>query len=269
MNKHDNIRIFRDTINIIETDSEFQRTLAHTDKENTFLYIPNPDGIQRTLNTFAAKIFVTKERAIECALRLSKEVSGRIAVLNFASAKNPGGGVANGASAQEEAICRITNLYPSLCLMRDKGIFYDSKRRSPYSDEVLYSRDIVVIKSDEDEPKLLAKNERILTDVVTCAAPNQTGLKIPDDEVQEIIRRRIVRVLDACIENGAVNVVLGAWGCGAFRNPPKPVVTAIMTEISEKYTFAFNNIVFAVYCRGKEIVNYETFAEVVKHWNYQ
>lgn len=271
MNKQGNIRIFQDTMNLIETDSELRRTLTNIDiaKKNTFLYVPNPEGIQRTRpNTYAAKISVTRERTIECALRLSKETSGRIAVLNFASPKHPGGGVATGASAQEEAICRITNLYPCLCAMRNKGIFYNTKQRSPYTDEVLYSRDITVIKSDENEPQLLEEKDRILIDVVTCAAPNQSGQKIPDDELYEIIRRRIVRVLDVCIENGAVNVVLGAWGCGAFRNPPKIVVKAMMREISEKYTFAFNNIVFAVYTRGKEIVNYETFEETIRLWFY-
>jgi len=271
MDKQSNIRIFQDTINRIENDPVLRRTLPGVDaaNKNTFLYVPNPAGIQKTRhNTYASRKTVTGERTIECALRLSKETSGRIAVLNFASPKHPGGGVVTGASAQEEAICRITDLYPRLCAMRNKGIFYDTKRRSPYTDKVLYSRDVTVIKSDEDEPRLLDENERILIDVVTCAAPNQSGQKLSDNEVYEIIRRRIVNILDACIENGAVNVVLGAWGCGAFRNPPKPVINAMMMEISHNYSWSFDNIVFAVYTRGKEIVNYEVFAETVKYWYY-
>ena len=104
---------------------------------------------------------------------------------------------------------------------------------------------------------------RILIDVVTCAAPNQSGQKISDDDLYEIIRRRIIRALDACVENGAVNIVLGAWGCGVFRNPPKVVAEAMMREISDKYTFAFDNIVFAVYCPGKDIANYEAFEKAV------
>jgi uncharacterized protein (TIGR02452 family) len=271
MNRQNNIRVFQDTMNLIETDSELRRTLSSFEitKKNTFLYVPNPDGVPRKRsNTYATKESVTKERTIECALRLSKETAGRIAVLNFASPKNPGGGVVNGASAQEEAICRITNLYPSLCSARDRGIFYNTERCSPYSDDILYSRDITVIKSDENEPRLLAENERIQIDVVTCAAPNQGEIKISDDNLIEIIRRRIVRVLDSCIENGAVNVILGAWGCGAFHNPPKPVITAMMLEISDKYTWAFNNIVFAVYTREHERENYNTFEKTVKYWYY-
>jgi len=255
-------------MNLIETDSELLRTLVGVDvaHKNTFLYAPNPDGAQRVRSdkTYAKKETLTKERTIECALRLSKEAAGRIAVLNFASPKRPGGGVMTGASAQEEAICRITDLYPRLCAMRDKGLFYSNNRRSPYTDEVIYSRDVTVIKSDENKPRLLAENERILIDVVCCAAPNQKGQRIPDQELYGIIRRRISRVLDACIENGAVNVVLGAWGCGAFRNPPKIVAQAMMDEMADKYTFSFKNIVFAVYAREYEQENYNAFAETLK-----
>jgi uncharacterized protein (TIGR02452 family) len=278
MSKANNIRIFQDTRNLIKTDATL-RALTDAAKENTFLYKPNPAGVRkvRSNDTYAAHREVTKERAIECALRLAKETTGRIAVLNFASPKHAGGGVVKGASAQEESICRITNLYPCLQAMQNKRVFYDTRQRSPYTDQVLYSRDITVIKSDEYEPRLLTEDERIQIDIVTCAAPNQTGQKIPDDELYKIICRRIRRVLDACVENGATNIVLGAWGCGAFRNPPKVVANALMAGIyshhyedgfADNYTFAFDNIVFAVYTRKYEQENYDVFAEVIKYWFY-
>ena len=268
MNQQKNVQIFQDTMDLINTDPALRES-TETAKKNTFLYAHNPEIIQRTRpSAHAAKKSVTKERTIECALRLSKETSGRTAALNFASPKHPGGGVANGASAQEEAICRITNLYPCLCAMRDKNIFYDTKQKSPYTDKVLYSRDITVIKSDEDEPVLLAENERIKIDIVTCAAPNQSGQKIPENELYKIIEKRIMGVLDACIENGAVNIVLGAWGCGAFRNPPQVVINAMMSAIAHNYNFAFDNIVFAVFARKHEQINYEVFEETFRLWYY-
>jgi len=273
MNKYDNIRIFEDTMQVIKT-SETYRNLTEKAKESTKLYekavIFSP-GFEQPV-----KISVTKERTIECALRLLNEQNERVAVLNFASPKNPGGGVRTGASAQEEAICRITNLYPCLTKIDGKGIFYDARVKSPYTDKTLYTRDVAVIKTDEIEPVLLKPNiddnnpkspcdvrRPVCVDVVTCAAPNQSGITIPDDELYAIIRRRLAIVLSACVENGAEIVVLGAWGCGAFRNPPDTVAKAMIDEIRENFNFAFRQIVFAVYCPGTNQENYEVFKKII------
>ena len=75
MSKQNNIRIFQDTMNLIETYSELRRTLIGTDiaKKNTFLYIPNPKGTQRVRpNIYATIKSVTRERTIECITSLKR-----------------------------------------------------------------------------------------------------------------------------------------------------------------------------------------------------
>ena len=268
MTKYDNIRIFEDTMQVIK-NSKIYCELTEKAKASTKLY-EKPENIV-SLSRFEepVQICVTSERSIECALRLLPTSINRVAVLNFASPKHPGGGVVTGASAQEEAICRITNLYPCLQAMQMRGIFYNTKLRSPYTDSVLYTCDVAVIKTDEENPELLVPNideEKcpVLIDVVTCAAPNQSGIAIPDEDLYAIIRRRLNIVLSACVENGAETLVLGAWGCGAFRNPPEVVAKGMLDEIKENFNFSFRQIIFAVYSpKGNLSNNYLTFKRII------
>jgi uncharacterized protein (TIGR02452 family) len=69
-------------------------------------------------------------------------------VLNFASAKNPGGGFLNGARAQEESLARSSALYPCL---RKSGM-YDHHRASGdclYTDWMIVSPEVPVYRDDE------------------------------------------------------------------------------------------------------------------------
>ena len=111
--------IFEDTMRLCRKDTELADAIKHT-RENTTFYAPDekPDlSKQEYTRIRKTQYNVTTERTLEAAKRLSEKYSGkRIAVLNFASATNPGGGVARGSSAQEESFCRCSTLYPCLNL---------------------------------------------------------------------------------------------------------------------------------------------------------
>ena len=99
----------------------------------------------------------------------------RVCVLNFASATNPGGGVTKGSSAQEEAICRVSTLYPCLNERRIMKSFYYPHRDahdSLHNDDAVYTPGVVVFKSDTSYPVLLDREKWFNVNVITSAAPN-------------------------------------------------------------------------------------------------
>lgn len=77
------------------------------------------------------------------------------------------------------------------------------------------------------------------------------------------MKKRLRRILDVAVNEGVDTIVLGAFGCGAFRNNPNVVAQAAY-EVIKDYLKAFKNIEFAVYCRSDDDINYRTFERVLK-----
>ncbi|MCM1382476.1 MAG: TIGR02452 family protein [Muribaculaceae bacterium] len=270
------VEIFEDTMKMCK--SERLANLIKNSIENTIFYAEN-DYPEIKNKGFETKISVTKERSFECAARLSKEYSGsKICVHNFASATNPGGGVTNGSSAQEEALCRCSTLYPCLTEKNLHEKFYRMHRNKKdlrYTDCCIYTPEITVIKSDTDFPEPLAEELRFNVDVLTCAAPNlrekpynsmnpgsAKPLKVSDKELFQIHEKSAEHMLTIAAANGAEVFVLGAFGCGAFRNNPN-IVAKAYNEVLPKFKEYFKEICFAVYCPPNNSENYDVFEKVM------
>ena len=259
----DNTEIFADTLSRCGRGILKLKT-AYTVK-NTKIYAPGyvsgrvPKGRSgiRSIKTCGT---------LEAARQIHKY--GRTAVLSFANPIEPGGGVVRGANAQEEYICRATNLYPSL-KSRAAEPFY-KLHREKYDDEfkngafsatdtLIYSPGVTVFR---DETGRYVKRH-FRTDIITCAAPmflyGVYGVDV--EELYGIFCRRIKNIFEAALDNGAVNIVLGAFGCGAFNNPPETVAKAFKDVLSEqRYKNAFENVVFAIKGGG---ANSAIFSEVL------
>ena len=203
-----------------------------------------------------AEVIVSQRRSFEAAKRYSSE---RVCVLNFASSTHVGGGVTTGAGAQEECLCRCSTLYFAIGDNETKKNFHDTHYRqlksgrmnSIYNDDCIYSPGITVFKSDTELPKLLPENEWYNVDVITCAAPNLNSryekIFISDKVLKELHKKRARRILDIAVSEGEDVIILGAFGCGAFRNPPE-VVAQAYREVIDDYKYDFKTIEFAVYC---------------------
>ncbi|MEU6366753.1 TIGR02452 family protein [Streptomyces sp. NPDC046931] len=190
---------------------------------------------------------VTGESSLEAARRLLGRSGDPVAVLNFASARNPGGGFLNGAQAQEEALCRASALYACVREVRE---FYDHHRahRDPfYTDRVIHSPAVPVFR--DDRGRLLEAPYAV--GFLTAAAPNAGVVRhrAPERaaELPRALAARAERVLETAAACGYRRLVLGAWGCGVFRNEPAQVAGAFRALlVTGRFEGAFQEVVFAV-----------------------
>lgn len=185
---------------------------------------------------------------------------GKVAVLNFANPENPGGGVQNGAMAQEECLCRSSNLYPCLCnntIFSDFYLYHRSLHNFYYTDRIIYTQGVTVFKDDSDIPKLMPEKEWFKVDVITCAAPYMAKCQNIDKKfLEDVFKSRIKNIFESALDNGVQVLILGAFGCGAFKNPPELVSRAFHKVIVDnEYKTKFKKIVFAI----KNTVNADSY----------
>ncbi|HYV12272.1 MAG TPA: TIGR02452 family protein [Pyrinomonadaceae bacterium] len=208
-------------------------------------------------------IEVTHETTQIAARRLVESESvADLVMLNFASARNAGGGFINGAKAQEEDLCRCSGLYP--CLISQHG-YYEANRKNEsaiYTDHLIYSPNVPWFRTrSRDDPHTL-----FLASVITAPAPN-AGVVLSREadalpKIEAALRRRAGLVLGVAAGNGHRTVLLGAWGCGVFRNDPALVADAFGKWLeSDKFAGAFDRAVFAIYDRSKDQATLSAFKQ--------
>ncbi len=205
-----------------------------------------------------ATIEVVNETTAQAAMRLHAAGKTNLVALNFASGRNQGGGFLAGAVAQEEDLCRASGLYG--CLKR-KPLFYNANilcDDSYYTHGILYSPQVPFFRNEHN----LFLEEPFTLSIVSAPAPNLSGSKKEGlaHLLKGLIRERAIRVLETANTHGHKNIILGAWGCGAFGNDPKMVAEAFMLALT-KVPY-FEHVTFAVYDNRTPAVLYETFKEV-------
>ncbi|MDR0918989.1 MAG: TIGR02452 family protein [Oscillospiraceae bacterium] len=260
MARENNVAIYRDTMELINGYMPYKKSTEESTK-NTVVYPENFKAEFKGERVSKTVITVVNQGTIGAGLELARFTGRKVAVLNFASANNPGGGVEKGASAQEEAICRLTSLHPCLEDVKRKGLFYGKYKAPFYSDEVIYTPNVLVLKEDTFKAKRLPVGKEEHLDVVSCAAPNQRVRALSRSETRRVFEKRVKNILNVCIENGVQDIVLGAFGCGVFSNPPD-VVAETMRNVLSEYVGVFRNVTFAVLARDESDVNLQAFRKV-------
>ena len=164
-----------------------------------------------------------------------------LALLDFASFVNPGGGYERGAWAQEEAICSESTLFN---VLREQKAWYAANRSRSINCELYRNRGLVV-------PKVRFEREgyHSYADVIVVAAPNarraRENYRIKDDALVAAMRDRIRFVLAIADELGHQKLVLGAYGCGVFGWDAEVVARLFLEELASG-THVASQVTFAI-----------------------
>lgn len=278
MGRYENISVFKDTERLCKTNPELSESIKKATASQKLILEGEPlDDQKKDIYENPAKVVVSKKRTYEAAAGYRGQ---HVAVHNFASASNPGGGVVNGASAQEECLCRCSGLYFCLNTPAMWDGFYQPHRDAHdpiHNDDIIYTPNVTVFKSDTAMPQLMAESDWYDVDVITCAAPNlrsqpsnrynsgdgnsQTMMK--DKDLLDLHEKRLRRILEVALSEDCDTIILGAFGCGAFQNNPEVVALANRNVIKD-YLHAFKDIEFAVYCSPRDERNFKIFERVLK-----
>jgi uncharacterized protein (TIGR02452 family) len=241
--------------------ADLDQAVAHTR-----LYTPDDleNLSQGAQNNFVTTLEVTSETTLEAARRLSLERDDSVLCLNFASAKNPGGGFLGGAQAQEESLARSSGLYSTLVSQSKFYSFHRAQGDLLYSDHMIFSPDVPVFR--DDSGAFLETPYRAA--FITSPAPNAGAIATnqPDslNRVSEVLHVRAGRILALAAHQSSRRLVLGAWGCGVFRNDPETVARAFAGWLTGNGSFsgAFEQVTFAVYDNSKDRATLEAFRRV-------
>ncbi len=286
--RSENISMLNDTLRILD-DGEYvcraSRRIVHLklsgdEMRDIRVYLPEDvkkieesTGVKHTGSMFGRiSVSCVNRDSFTCALENEarhKEWSSeplKQLVLNFANPVHPGGGVRHGATAQEEDLCRRSSLLLSL-ESPAAGAYYRynaSLHTMMASDAMMITPKVEIIKDEKGE----TLPESVVVSVMTCAAPMiRDGLVgLPEEEYRDLFYNRIVRILKVAAYLGYRKLVLGAFGCGAFRNDAK-LVSDLFYKALKEFNYAggeardyFTGIDFAVLDHSPDQYNYKEFS---------
>ena len=168
-----------------------------------------------------------------------------------------------GAGAQEESMCRVSTLYAAIGDKETAGEFYERHRQMIQNremsrknrDDCIFTPGIKVIREDTFDCAMMAKDQWYNVDVITCAAPD---LRYGGDNTYHPSESELTAVSVAALNKPDV-LILGAFGCGAFYNPPEIVAQAFSNMFGEFESF-FEVVEFAIFSQNEYDRNYLVFS---------
>lgn len=215
--------------------------------------------------TFPGTEIQVTDRTTLAAGQALAEIFSSLACLNFASAKRPGGGFLNGSAAQEESLARSSALYATLQSQPEFYAFHRSQGSAFYSSRVIFSPGVPVFR--DDEGCLLA--QPWTTAFLTAAAVNAGSVSgrghAKNARIATAMTERVRMVLAVAACHRCEALVLGAWGCGIFRNDPRQIAAIFAESLADPlFSNRFRHIEFAVYDPTAECTFLTPFTEAFR-----
>lgn len=220
-----------------------------------------------------AQVYLTNGKSLQSLNAVFTKIDKKVentALLNFANYYVPGGGVVQGCTAQEESLCRMTDLYPHIATKEMKESFYSQHKIFPKNmnewkesgvfNKSIYTKGIKQIKDDYGIGRVGEYVDGPSFNVITAAAPDfrEYALQPGDEEeYKECMRNSWRMILATAYKHGDTTLVLGALGCGAFLNDPALVSEAFYDVLTEKgpggkqWMYCFENIILPIYTSNK------------------
>lgn len=178
-------------------------------------------------------------------------------VLNMASEYKAGGGVQSGSRAQEECLFRRSNAH----------LTHPKKWYPLKENQVIYSPEVYIVK--DSEYNLLKKKDQYSVGMISVPAvrrPNLIKGEYKEKDLKEMTNK-IESIFHIGIMEEHDSLVLGALGCGAFRNPPEEVAS-IFRDMIDEYGKYFKKIGFAVLvAKNSDTENLDTFENIIMNEN--
>lgn len=238
-------------------------------RNGTKLYTPKDiDHLLQSLEPLGnrkTKLEVANCTTFAAAKTLIDEGCENPICLNFASAKNPGGGFLSGSQAQEECLARASGLYWSLTHKMDYYEINRACKSSLYTNHLIYSPNVPVFRNDHDE--LLP--EPYLISIVTSPAVNAGAIRKNEPQqtakIRSTMEHRIRSVLSIARKHNHNSIVLGAWGCGVFQNKPCDIANWFRVALTDDRRFhnQFDRIIFAVLDFADGTPTFNAFRETI------
>lgn len=205
------------------------------------------DLISRSKGKNNTSFTVELETTLAACLRITeeeKENNFNIAALNFASAKNPGGGFLNGSMAQEESLALSSGLFDCINGSEMYPVNRANPNRGLYQNYMIFSPKVPVFRNDHGDLLKHPVEISFLT-VPAVNVGDAQRKEVEPEQIEAVTRERMDRMLAMAVWHEVEVLILGSWGCGVFKGNAQLVFRMFINLLTSKYEGVFRKVVFS------------------------